>query len=262
MPLIMIGSLALTLYCTSLLIEVADKHGDSFSEIAEIAYGPKMKKLTEILIICSQMGFCINYVYFISSQLGSIINCNKDGADTDLSNPQNCGNALEVKDNVNLWLWFAPTLLIIYTPLVWIRSMEKLAWTHLLGDVIIITVIIVIMAEGGIQIADHGKLEVNPLFTTQFFKAIPYSAFAFEGVAVVLPLRQIVASPETYFKNVVTVVSGICVFYIIYAEFANFAWGDLMEGNPLVTALLPLTSALTYAIKLAYTVNLFCSYPL
>lgn len=77
-----------------------------------------------------------------------------------------------------------------------------------------------------------------------------------------LPLRQIVASPETYFKNVVTVVSGICVFYIIYAEFANFAWGDLMDGNALVTGLLPLTSALTYAIKLAYTVNLFCSYPL
>jgi len=67
MPLIMIGSLALTLYCTSLLIEVADKHGDSFSEIAEIAYGKKMKLLTEILIIGSQMGFCINYVYFISS---------------------------------------------------------------------------------------------------------------------------------------------------------------------------------------------------
>jgi len=30
---------------------------------------------------------------------------------------------------------------------------------------------------------------VNPLFKADFFKAIPYSAFAFEGVAVVLPLR-------------------------------------------------------------------------
>ena len=163
MPLIMIGSLALTLYCTSMLIEVADKHGDSFSEIALIAYGPKMKTLTEVCIIASQMGFCINYVYFISSQLGSLINCNRDGAI--LTGVDNCGTANEVNDNVNLWLWFAPALLLIYTPLVWIRSLEKLAWTHLLGDIIIITTILTIMAEGGIQIADNDGVQVNPLFT-------------------------------------------------------------------------------------------------
>ena len=67
MPLIMVGSLILTLYCTKLLLECADEYGDSFSDIAEAAYGSKMKRLTEILIICSQMGFCINYIYFISS---------------------------------------------------------------------------------------------------------------------------------------------------------------------------------------------------
>ena len=67
MPCIMVGSLILTLYCTKLLLICAEDYGDSFSEIAENAYGPKMRTLTEILIIMSQMGFCINYVYFISS---------------------------------------------------------------------------------------------------------------------------------------------------------------------------------------------------
>jgi amino acid permease len=53
MPLIMMGSLCLTLYCTTLLCECADDVGNSFSEIAEAAYGPKMKTLTKILIVCS-----------------------------------------------------------------------------------------------------------------------------------------------------------------------------------------------------------------
>jgi len=53
MPSIMLGSLVLTLYCTKLLLECADDYGDSYSEIAEVAYGNKMKKLTEWLIIGS-----------------------------------------------------------------------------------------------------------------------------------------------------------------------------------------------------------------
>jgi len=67
MPLIMIASLCLTLYCTTLLIECADSFGNEFTEIAFAAYGGWAKKLTQILIICSQSGFCINYVYFICS---------------------------------------------------------------------------------------------------------------------------------------------------------------------------------------------------
>ena len=53
MPTIMLGSLCLTLYCTKLLLICEDDYGDSFSEIAESAYGPKMRKLTEVLIIAS-----------------------------------------------------------------------------------------------------------------------------------------------------------------------------------------------------------------
>ena len=54
MPLIMLGSLILTLYCTRMLLACADEgFGESYSEIAEAAYGTKMKKLTEWLIIGS-----------------------------------------------------------------------------------------------------------------------------------------------------------------------------------------------------------------
>jgi hypothetical protein len=46
--------------------------------------------------------------------------------------------------------------MLIYVPLVWIRKMEKLAFTHIISDVLIIIVILAIFAFGGVNIADNG----------------------------------------------------------------------------------------------------------
>ncbi len=117
--------------------------------------------------------------------MGSVINCSRSGADEDI-----CALDDVVKESVNLWI-FLPILMIVYVPLVWIRNLEKLAFTHLIGDVVIIIVITTCMTYAGIEIGDHGA-EVNPLVTPVFFKAVPYAAFAFEGIAVLLPLRDVV----------------------------------------------------------------------
>ena len=163
MPCIMLGSLVLTLYCTKLLLECADEgYGNEYSEIGEAAYGKGMRKLTEWLIICSQMGFCTNYVYFIASQMGSVINCARSGADSNT-----CGSPEVVYDSVQIW-YFLPILMAIYVPLVWIRDMEKLAFTHLISDVVILFVISTIFVYAGISLADNGP-SVSPLITAQFY---------------------------------------------------------------------------------------------
>lgn len=255
MPLIMIGSLFLTLYCTRLIMELADEFGESFSEIAMVAYGNKMRILTEVLIIASQMSFCTNYIYFISSQMGSVINCARSGA-----NPELCNSPEAVKADVNLW-YFMPVLMLVYVPLVWIRNMEKLAFTHLIGDVIILSVIVTLFTYSGINMADKGAT-ANPLFTVQSYKAFSYSAFAFEGVAVVMPLRLIVEDQKNFFKVICVTVSCICCLYISFSEFTNAAYGANMADYVLITNALPSQSAVTYTIKSMYTLNLFCSYPL
>ena len=262
MPTIMIGSLLLTLYCTKLLLICADDYGDSYSEIAESAYGGGMKKLTEVLIILSQMSFCTNYVYFISSQIGSIFYCNRDLSDAEIAT---CGEALLVKENVNLW-WFLPALMCVFVPLVWIRKMEKLAFTHLIGDVIIITVVTTVLVYAGQRFVTNPGLAietgaVSTYITSSAVSAVPYSAFAFEGVAVVLPLRDIVADKKNFYKRVCLVVGAICFFYILFGEICVMAWGD-MEKIVLITDGLPPTSYVTYSLKVLYTINLFCSYPL
>ena len=151
-----------------------------------------MKTLTQILIICSQFAFCTNYVYFISSQVGSIINCEKNGEYPEGFQEPNCAENMMVKENVNLWLIFPVALFLIFTPLVFIRDMEKLAWSHLLGNILILVVISAVVVFSGLEIADTGVVYKESFITNHAVKAIPFSAFAFEGVAVVMPLREIV----------------------------------------------------------------------
>ena len=210
------------------------------------------------------MSFCTNYVYFISSQMGSVINCIGDNPDP-VAYPDwttYCADSKIVKEEVNLWLWFLPSLLVIFSPLVFVRDMEKLAWSHLLADFIILTVVAGVFTFSGIKIHNQGGFRISELSlaTNVFFKAIPYSAFAFEGVAVVLPLREIVEDKDNFFKIVCVVVSGICIFYIFFAEWTNWVYGK--KDYELITDVLPAQNAATYTLKAMYTVNLFFSYPM
>ena len=75
-----------------------------------------------------------------------------------------------------------------------------------------------------------------------------------------LPLREIVEDKDNFFKIVSVVVSAICVFYIFFAEWTNFVYGD--QKYDLITDLLPPTNPASYTLKAMYTVNLFFSYPM
>ena len=82
------------------------------------------------------------------------------------ADPATCNLPDNVKESVPLW-YFLPILMLIYVPLVWIRNMEKLAFTHVISDILIITVIVAILTFGTINIADNdGHVFRNPFITT------------------------------------------------------------------------------------------------
>lgn len=90
------GALALSLYCASLLFKTADQHGDSFGELAFKAGGPGLKLATEVCIVVAQTFFCVNYIYFIMSQIGGVINCIIKPDDPDNAN-YDCSEATYVQ---------------------------------------------------------------------------------------------------------------------------------------------------------------------
>ena len=144
-----IGSLIVTLYCASLLLQCREKYGGSFPEIGYAVYGKWGKLLVDISLVASQYGFVTAYIYFIASQIGGpggVIPCM-----TAPSDDPECINGTVI----NKW-WFLLICMIIYVPLVFVRKIEVFAVTHLFGDVMIIITMIVICIYAGIDVSKDG----------------------------------------------------------------------------------------------------------
>lgn len=147
-PASLLGSLAVTLYCSKLLLQVNEKvGGGSFPEMGFKACGKGGKIFVEIVLVASQFGFCTAYVYFIASQIGGeggVIPCITSTLD-------DCSDGYILPK----W-WWMPIAMAIYVPLVFVRKIEVFASTHIFGDVMIIITLIVVMVYASIDMADNG----------------------------------------------------------------------------------------------------------
>jgi len=154
--------------------------------------------------------------------------------------------------------------MVLYIPLVMVRKIEVFAATHLFADVMIIISIVTIFVYAGIDIANDGPnfSEVGPV-DNLWATAIGFSVYTYEGIGVILPIREVTADKDNYFKLLCITVSLIAVLYICFGEFTMIAWGNNPSFNePLITSSLPTKSIVTYILKILFSINLLFSYPL
>lgn len=147
-PIALICSLFLTIHCAKLLLDTRKELGGnlSFSQIGEKTWGRTGKILVDVALIGSQLSFCVAYPYFIVRNIQEII---FEAETKNTTNPT-------PTENVNKWL-FGFFCFLIYLPLVMVRKIEKLAWSHLFGDAMIIITVVVIFIYGFIALGNnHG----------------------------------------------------------------------------------------------------------
>lgn len=163
--------------------------------------------------------------------------------------------------------WFLLPFFIIFIPLVWIRKTEKLAFTHLISDAIIVFVIITVCVYGGMAVTSREKDEGLPSMyyvgAGGFGIGISSSVYAFEGIACVLPVREIVADKKGFYKLLFCVVMGIGIFYIAFSQYCLWTYGPAaIEADTYVTAAMPPSTFFSYAAKLTFCLSLVFTYPL
>jgi len=110
--------------------------------------------------------------------------------------------------------------------------------THIFADVMIIITIIVISVYAGIAISDNGGLDtagVQFINHKHWSDAIGFSVYAFEGIGVILPIREVTEKKDDYLKILVLTVTFIGIFYVVFAEFWLFAFGPMNLTTPLIT---------------------------
>ena len=145
-----------------------------------------------------------------------------------------------------------------------VRKIEVFAVTHIFADIMIILSIITIFAYAGIDLAKDGvKMDGIKWIDSLWADAIGFSVYTYEGIGVVLPIREVTADKDQYYKLLCITVTFIAILYIVFGEFTMLAWGSTEDFNePLITSSLPETSVVTYILKILFSFNLFFSYPL
>ena len=152
----------------------------------------------------------------------------------------------------------------LYIPLVMVRKIEVFAVTHLFADIMIIISMITIFVYAGIDLGKDGlnMSEIGPV-GDYWADAIGFSVYTYEGIGVILPIREVTANKDIYFKLLCITVTLIALLYVAFGEFTMMAWGNNDEFKlPLITSSLPVKSPVTYTLKILFSINLLFSYPL
>ena len=182
------------------------------------AYGKPGKIFVEVVLVASQFGFCTAYVYFIASQIGGaggVIPCLT-------SSDSECIDGYEM----NRWAWM-PICMLIYVPLVMVRKIEVFASTHVFGDIMIIITIIVIFGYASSSLGKNGvQMEGIKPIDNLWADAIGFSVYSYEGIGVILPIKEVTACKEDYYRLLCITVGLIAFLYIFFGEYTMLAWGS------------------------------------
>jgi solute carrier family 36 (proton-coupled amino acid transporter) len=94
----------------------------------------------------------------------------------------------------------------------------------------------------------------------QYTAAIGFSAYAFEGIGLILPVQEIVEDQKGFKKIVIYVICSCCVIYCSFGLICVSAWQENIT-TPLITDNLP-HNAIVWSVKILFAINLVFSYPL
>ena len=133
---------------------------------------------------------------------------------------------------------------------------------HIFADCTVVLTLIIVFAYGFIYMSnDHKKTPpvymINPVTWSE---AIGFSVYLFEGINLVLPVKQVTKSQEDYPKINIYVIATQVIILPLYGLFCILAWGNALK-TPLITDMLP-PGAICWLIKICFGFNMIFTYPL
>ena len=101
----------------------------------------------------------------------------------------------------------------------------------------------------------------------QFFNSagcmttLGFTIYTYEGIGVVMPIMATTADPSRY-KEMVT-YAFICLISVntLFPLFCYYAWGSNLH-EAIITQMLPADSIVVILLKIGFSVNLVCSFPI
>ena len=211
-PLCEIASGILTSICILKLCE-AGCHYEifSYSEIVERTFGTKTRRLTEIMIAITQFAFTVAHMSFIIGSIKTTID-----------------DYYEIESNEYIFIGF---LVMILTPLAFVRNIAKFSFTFLIGVLLILMSFFVCSIFCFKQMYEQEGMGPDiVLFNSQNYGlAIGFAIFNFEGIGVVMPIMYATKEKKKFKKILLYAVMTIVVVYITFGEICYLTYGSNMD---------------------------------
>ena len=232
----------LTTICAFKLIEAGLKLKlYSYSLVVESVLGKKGRVALDIMIAITQISFAISHQVFVIESLKTSVD-KLLGIDS------------------NHWL-YAAGLIIVLTPVAWVRNIAKFAFTYLIGILLIVWGIIVVSGYAVGTLAENEKLcpNVKPINHDSYLTTLGMTVYCYEGIGMLMPIMHASESPHKLQSCLIGAIVTLTFVYIAFSELCYSAWGSNLT-RPIVTEMLPGDSKLVVATKMLFCVNLLCTY--
>jgi len=218
-------------------------HSGAFAQIGKHASGPIGYFLVEACLVVSQWLYCVGYPIFVAKNLQQVL--------------------------VAL-LPQAPSLVIltlaqlpILVPYCWVRDIHYLGYPMLLANICLWGSLIIVLYEVGCTLVENNSATHGPVVEwailgtgTLLFSA--QAVVAFEGIALVLPIREAMREPHR-FNTVIFICMGTATFALLLTGASAYAaFGE--DTATFVT--LNLTGPLGLCVRGVFSLSVVLTYPL
>ena len=221
----------------------------SYAQLASLILGPWAGPCVDVSLVLAQSGTCCGYMIYCAQNIAALMESVNPG----------------LKGSIYLSPNFLiPAQCILLIPLCWIRKVQKLAYTNLLGVALIGGTVIYLIGFSCQHLAADGVGKGTDFFVAEPSSTVALmlgtSLFTFEGIGLVLPLYAASPSPTRFRAQLGETLSFyICVLCTMGAlAYATFG----AATDPFVTGSLPQSSPVTLTIEGLYCIALLSTFPL
>lgn len=205
----------------------------SFSALGYYAMGNRGMQVVNICLVISQTGFSTAYLIFIG---------------------ENIEKSLQFPKYATIMICACALL-----PLVWMKSLKRLALASLVADIAIMVGIVAVFVFDLMELANRKGHAPHSLELSTFPIFFGLAVYTFEGIGLVIPIQSAMQQPEKFPEILRNTMACLTVLFVAIGSISYVAYGELTQD--VITLNLPPGTIVTLVL-LFYCVGLYftCEY--
>ena len=160
-----------------------------------------------------------------------------------------------------LWPYFIVICLCL-TLIAWIEDIKKFSVTFLVGNLLIFTTVLAVSGYCIWMLASEGAGPEIPVYSASgFWATVGFAIYSYEGIGIVMPVLSKAEQPESFLKCLMAAIGTLSFIFVGFGLLTSLTFGANLT-EPFITQMLPAGYWSVSLLKIAYTGNLICSYPI